>query len=219
MVVERVWTRAATAATSGNRIVWDAGDEQWELYSNGIRRYRILERSYVSLPDSGVCVREVVELLPESPVPVEVFARHSMEGWELVERILPSTGKTQEMPRKKVVKALPSLPLQHRPPSSNTVKKPKKQTTSTSCKLEDSEDSPASETTPQLDCWDWASLSQWIPPSALFQASLHDQAFLEESPERHATCDKRSGQSGHTMGKAHKPRYNAPRARVAVAHA
>jgi hypothetical protein len=33
----------------------------------------------------------------------------------------------------------------------------------------------------QLDCWDWESLSQWIPPSALFQASLHHQAFLELS--------------------------------------
>jgi hypothetical protein len=202
-------------------MIWDAGDEQWELYSNGIRRYRILERRLVSLPDSSVCVREVVEFLPESPVPILVFARHSMEGWDLVEKVLAPLQLSSQRVKKpmKVDSAKAPLPT-------------KKQSVSSSSKQEEEEQEDLRTLPEMLDCWDWSSLSQWIPSSALFQASLHDQAFLEESPEPvvkrhvgHRVGDRVGHRVGVRVGdekaqvKAHKPRYHAPRARVAVAHA
>ena len=49
---------------------WDRGDEFWEILDDSIAHFRIVSREL--LPSGEV--QETVELLPETPIPSEVFA-------------------------------------------------------------------------------------------------------------------------------------------------
>ena len=74
---ERIWSLACSGSNIETPLyIWDAGDEQWELYENGdLRHYRILHREFM---DAGsIRVKEVLERLEYSSVPREVFAKHS----------------------------------------------------------------------------------------------------------------------------------------------
>ena len=80
LYLSRVWTtkqgqEVETGPKHGSTwIIWDLGDEQWEMRQNTLRHFRILKRTLIS-PQR---VEEVVELLPECPIPLEALARHSV---------------------------------------------------------------------------------------------------------------------------------------------
>lgn len=177
MVLERVWTRANTPS---DRILWDSGDEQWELRGGVVRHYRVLGREWIQ---PGVSLRETVELLPETPVPTEVFSREEFASWDYVVRkeggsSLPLP-PASSLPKGKGGQGQGQKPQggpQGQVQKPQGVQKKKQKPVAAAADESESHDDP---TPSPLDCWDWSSLSQWIPPSALFQASLHHQALAE----------------------------------------
>jgi len=58
----------------------------------------------------------------------------------------------------------------------------------------------------------WSSLSEWIPSSALYQPSLHSQAFLEISEKPIHIFVSPTGSAGNTRNAAsHQRRHNRPK--------
>jgi hypothetical protein len=169
MKVERIWTKSSSQ--QNNLVWWEFGDEQWCLLSDKtIKHIKILSRKVVS-KDPFTLVEEAL-LVPETPVPLEANKQEAT-GWQLTEKVLD-------------VKKEPLLPLPL--PQTQPSKKPQQaqsllnytppenlQSQQTSIEGESSQFSVSLPT--EL----WLSLSQWIPPNALFQPSLHHQAILELS--------------------------------------
>ena len=56
----------------------------------------------------------------------------------------------------------------------------------------------------------WSALSQWIPPNALFQPSLHHQAFLELSGTQEKTYPGKTGSEVNVRQKEARHPYVAP---------
>jgi len=126
-MLKRTWTPTPTVDAWK---VWDLGNEMWELKNDTLSHIRIESR--IINEDN---LEEIVELLQESPIPLEAIPR-MVKGWTVSE--VPYKKK-----HKKRVKDI------------------------------DEDSSLVREL--------WSSLSQWIPPNALYQPSLHHQAVLELS--------------------------------------
>jgi hypothetical protein len=180
MKVERIWT--TKESSQQNKLLWwEFGDEQWCLLSDKtIKHIKILSRKVVS-KDPFTLVEEVL-LLPETPVPLEANQQEAT-GWQLTEKVLAE--------KKEPLLQLP-LPLPLPSPQSQTTQNSKKPQqaqpllnytlpeTHLQSNLE-SVEVESSQFSVSLPTELWLSLSQWIPPNALFQPSLHHQAILELS--------------------------------------
>jgi hypothetical protein len=151
---------------------YDMGDQQWHLLPDGsIQTNKILKRTVL---EDKITVLEEVLLLPETPVPLEAH-QQEVKGWLLSEEVVssplspPSLQKTKEEYSKKQPQT-----LQREQPLPNQT--PRAQRSPKGSEFEEEEFSQQLATLPtEL----WLSLSQWIPPNALFQPSLHHQAILE----------------------------------------
>jgi len=209
MFIQRIWEASDAAEPL---ILWDAGNEFWEMKNNTIRHFSLISRVKDEMNEKNIT--EMVQLLNESPIPLEVI-RHEVRGWEVKEKLLPSVGMAQpqaSMPRPQKRASLPLrqgpafLPdtledVSEHPPQlsqyhgqlsqKNKNQKPFQKATKNIPEIVvnseqppqvprslEEQPTPSSYTPPNNV---WASLSQWIPPSALFQPSLHAQAFLELS--------------------------------------
>jgi hypothetical protein len=72
----RTWKRAHPDTLWS---IWDAGSEFWELKNGHLRHFSVIERS-----KQGEVIIEKVQLLQESPTPLEVV-RQTILGWEVTE--------------------------------------------------------------------------------------------------------------------------------------
>ena len=79
MTIVRVWKRSAT---SDSWIIWDLGNEFWELRNNELRHFTLLDRTM------GEEITEIVQYLKDSPIPLEAV-RQEIQGWEVVEHVSP----------------------------------------------------------------------------------------------------------------------------------
>jgi hypothetical protein len=201
MKVERIWTKSSSQQT--NLIWWEYGDEQWSLLSDKtIKHIKILSRKVVS--KDPFTLSEEVLLLPETPVPLEANQQEAT-GWQLTE---------------KEAKKEPLLPLPLPLPSPQTQttqnsKKPQQAQpllnytlpeTHLQVKLESVEEE-SSQYTVSLPTELWLSLSQWIPPNALFQPSLHHQAILELSDKPVQTFVPRASQAPYSRPQPMRHQY------------
>jgi hypothetical protein len=82
-MVERIWYLSSECDSIIYR--WDAGDEIWELESESMQHYRVISRSFVN--ESRTEMKEVLEHLPESAVPAEIFTQSYIRDmkWKYVE--------------------------------------------------------------------------------------------------------------------------------------
>jgi len=97
--IRRIWTLSDTPADpivphlsitansheagqpDGGRKIWDSGNEFWEIYDDNeslLRRYRVIERKVI-----GECLEEILECLPETPVPLGVVLRSIGTKWKI----------------------------------------------------------------------------------------------------------------------------------------
>jgi hypothetical protein len=88
----------------------------------------------------------------------------------------PPSSNTQKIGGAKASEAKANMPEEH---TEQGELQPQGQANSYSQSLESKEASLQDSYTPPTELW--SALSQWIPPNALYQPSLHHQAFLELS--------------------------------------
>ena len=210
MSFSRTWQKNTVKSTSTNEEpltrLWDTGDEQWELtrMTGQIRHWRIVSKKILSREPA--VVQEQCLLLPECPVPKEAVLQHSLEGWMIDET--PVEPLKQDVEQKtpislnniaKEVKNTPHVPRS--PPSSNQYDHGQHQ-------LSDQVSQAKAVLPPSciLPMELWSSLSQWIPPSALYQPSLHLLAAseLSEGPLRPSGGLKVPGPYSHTGPTRHQ---------------
>ena len=81
--IERIW-RSSTSESNIYR--WDAGDEIWERDGDSIFHYRVISRTFLN--DEQTEMKEVLEPLPETAIPAEIFMQACISdmGWEQQEQ-------------------------------------------------------------------------------------------------------------------------------------
>lgn len=179
--IERIWTKHPSTL---HFVQWDLGNEVWELRPGSeMRHFGILERQV--LADGSV--KEVLEILPEAPVPLEALGFHEIQGqWMISEKTISrgEEGKTRkEHSQQSLRQVQPPLKEQGKKPP---VKSASSEGQKTSHELPKSQDGESQVTeslqlSSTLPSELWSSLSQWIPSDVLFQPSLHQQASQELS--------------------------------------
>ena len=220
--IQRTWRLSSSRSSSQESqpwVLWDMGNEIWEQKKDGIRHFRLLDRQMIKEQE----VKEVLELLPETPVPFEALARHLVgPEWEVQEKHLKEQPLAKQPQAQAQAQASQSSQKQAKAPKSslanktaNTKKQPgqsalqptgegqpplpppqQPQPVSASpCILPEqpqllNEASLEAQSLQQSCMFPmelWSSLSQWIPPSALYQPSLHIQAMSELSGKPNKT--------------------------------
>jgi hypothetical protein len=85
--IERVWTLSSELALNTEFYRWDAGSEIWELKDNTIFHYRVISRNFINKENTEL--KEILELLPESVLPFELFSRNNLSKipWTFSEKI------------------------------------------------------------------------------------------------------------------------------------
>ena len=160
-MLQRIWTRGGT----DEFVIWDLGNEFWEMRNDSISHYSLISRT----EQQGKII-EILELLLETPIPLEAIRKDVIHWTVLQEKLLHPSGSLEQP-------GSLEKPVKIKQESLNKKKmKNKKSEDQESCS---SDYSQSSYNHPQKLFW--SSLSQWIPPSALFQPSLHHQVFLELS--------------------------------------
>ena len=129
--------------------MWDMGNEIWELKEGILSHYRVVERRLLEFPKK---LEEVLEVLANSPVPLQAIARSSVSGWsitshpmncpkkaviraKLVEDLSPGEGTQgllrEELPQEQLWEELPQLPQaqerEKKPQAQEREKKPQAQ--------------------------------------------------------------------------------------------
>ena len=199
MKICRLWEFVHTSSPSiiNTRIIWDLGNEVWELEegSEEIRHFEVISRKQITGQEQ-VTMEEELSLLPECPVPREAICHAVGSEWKITEKEVAHNEQPPSQPLKQNLQHSPPLKqrqVRSKPPLQAKVNvKPKAQSTEEqhhltqpisnkkTKKAEDSSSetcSSAAQDPNQL----WSSLSQWIPPTALYQPSLHHQAVLDMS--------------------------------------
>lgn len=193
MMILRIWSKNTSShATqpSKKRILWDFGDCQWELYDSQLKHFRVCSRE-----KKGEEIHEIVEPLAEVPVPLGICSRQLVDpSWVVQESVLHLE---QQPVQKNNVEVQQNTP-QFSPSVKQSYPEKQQQAESTSPVEVSSQSSYI------LPAELWSSLSQWIPPHALFQPSLHHLASLELSdtpiqPSQNPSYQASYSQSGPTQ--------------------
>ncbi len=195
MRIHRVWKKGHCPL---ERSMWEYGNERWELQPNGL----IYHYSVLSRWKEQEEVHERLEMLPESPIPLEALSPHLIGSewmWEENEELIlvsPQESFADTTQIKKVSTPLPPVVPSEDQISHEQLKQ---------LNLE----SPAimsSQPSYNLPTELWCSLSQWIPPFALFQPSLHLQAASELSDTPTPTSPVQSKRGTYSQpGRAQLP--------------
>lgn len=212
----RKWTKSPK---STQFVFYDLGETQWFLQEDGsIKTYKILSRKVETKEDSLTVVEEVL-LLPEMPVPLEAH-QQQVRGWQISDFSqqvmkegpllpLPVPAASSPLPsqtnqgNKKQQPALLQQPSVHQS-SSNQTHRAKRSPAGS-----ESGEEQLSQQTVTLPTELWLSLSQWIPPNALFQPSLHHQAILELQEQPNQISVVRSTQGTYSQPQRGRPQYGA----------
>ena len=185
MSILRTWTKTEKAVLENPNPwkIWDRGDEIWELRNDILRHFSVVERTL-----NGEIIREELRELKESPIPLEALEQE-IQGWEITEQaqdqaqaqVQDEAPHTQqplvENIKKNTKKAKNTQISKVRPPQSSLTQSSHERQTPVIPSSQEEEQQQNDTLPAEL----WSSLSQWIPPNALFQPSLHHQAFLELS--------------------------------------
>ena len=194
--------------TQTQRVMWDLGNEVWEIQEPEglITHYEIISRNR----KEEFVMEEIIHILPECPIPLEAVCKRVGSEWEIssfeaehtVLAPLPLQSPKNCNTAKTKVRApvlQPARPLAQpltrplRRPRAEPLTRPraqhvqeKEQTLQMQPKSNKKTEDTYSEVSsvlppPQTSKHLWTSLSQWIPPTALYQPSLHHQAVLELS--------------------------------------
>jgi hypothetical protein len=204
--IYRTWKFVHTSSplTMNTRIIWDLGNEVWELEegSEEIRHFEVISRKQINGQEQ-VTMEEELSLLPECPVPREAISHVVGSEWKITEKepMEKEVRHNEQPPSQPLKQSLPhSPPLKQRQVRSKPLLQAKAKADANAKaqskeeqhhltqpisnkktkKTEDSSSetySSAAQDPNQL----WSSLSQWIPPTALYQPSLHHQAVLDMS--------------------------------------
>jgi hypothetical protein len=267
-ILRRTWV--FSEGQSDSWMIWDFGDEMWELKDEVLRHFGVVKRTL----ESPQKLEEIVELLCDSPIPLEaVQRRFAGIGWIVSEEVISSFatasfpqagagagagagpaparggsddgararprpgararpgaeakakekgeasvlatvldsqaetpavsvkrknhGRPQDHQQRPAVRGVvqvseaeaPHLQKSAKPkrapkPKEHDSSKRKSSNTASTPKKNWEEESQSSQisVSPSQDLRHlWSSLSEWIPASALYQPSLHSQAFLELS--------------------------------------
>jgi hypothetical protein len=165
----RIWTPTTSSSsndTADSWILWDQGNIQWELRGSIFRHFKICSRR-----KEGEKILEYVEPLEEVPVPLGLVSRQIVGSqWSLQEEVVQP--QIKPLSHKEVKQTNNSPPL----PSVKESSLGKQQQEDL-----ESQVTVLSQSSYILPNELWSSLSQWIPPYALFQPSLHYLASLELS--------------------------------------
>jgi hypothetical protein len=80
--IERIWY---SSESKSNLYRWDAGDEVWELDGDSILHYRVISRAFLN--DEQTEMKEILEPLPETAIPAEIFMQGCISnmGWSMKE--------------------------------------------------------------------------------------------------------------------------------------
>ena len=257
-MLQRTWTLGGTE----ERMLWDFGNEFWEFNNDILHHYRLISRT-----PAEKSVIEIVEFLPECPIPLEAIPQ-KITNWNIEQiwiadsipaqtsqasQTLEAAQAAQTHPEKSLEQATqPKGPRRsgkgrenHDAPKVsehhhhdvkvvNCQKVNKKllkageevlllqkvlPTKSKKKNKNISDEESLTSDSSQNSCilhnqGLWSSLSQWIPPSALYQPSLHHQAVLELSdiPVQilisHSPKQKRTGQYQSSQVKRHPSRMS-----------
>ena len=94
--IERVWTLSSELQLNTEMYRWDSGNELWELKDNTIFHYRVISRAFLNKDNTEL--KEVLELLPESVLPSDIFSRSNLStmGWTFTERKKEDDTKQKE---------------------------------------------------------------------------------------------------------------------------
>ena len=199
-MLQRTWTHTQTSSGTP-RVIWDMGSYQWEQVNGVLRHWCVVSRSVVS--KEPPVIQELLQLLPESPVPLEAVVQ-TVQHWEIVEKVLPGELKetveqqrTPETPIHRVpaTKQERTGQQQQRGPKVQTVlnqtSRVKPQPYSSPSFVREKSDAASQATQSSQESAEhpsrripselWSSLSQWIPPERFYQPSLHHQATAELS--------------------------------------
>ena len=199
--IYRLWKFMNTSCplSMNTRIIWDLGNQVWELEegSEEIRHFEVISRKQINGQEQ-VTMEEELLLLPECPVPREAICHAVGSEWKITEKevghneqppLQPEKQNSQHSPPLKQMQVLPKPLLQAKAKADANAKEQSKEeqhhltqpiSNKKTKKSEDSSSetcSSAAQDPNQL----WSSLSQWIPPTALYQPSLHHQAVLDMS--------------------------------------
>jgi hypothetical protein len=208
--IKRVWKVGANVKgglpLTVNRVLWECGDEIWERVDteDSIRHYRVTSRLMMNSQ-----VHETLVQLPESPIPLEALGRHSIGSEWLVEDFeeLVSLAFPQELPSHTTQVYTPKMQSGSIPPQQNV---PFVNQTSHEQQIQSDQGSQATTSSQPsyiLPTELWSSLSQWIPPSALFQPSLHLLASSEWSDTPIPTLPPHSKKETYSRPGLTRPPY------------
>ncbi len=245
--LQRTW-RLSSSSTKDSQpwVLWDMGNEMWEQKKDVLRHFRVVDRQMIKQQEQEV--KEVVEILPETPVPFEALARHLIGSeWEVQEKLVQqpqlqaqvspqqaqvspqqaqvSPQQAQVSPQQAQAQKLKKQQVQKKP--SSVSKKASTKLAPAQCAPQPNQECPPplpllqeqqppfvnQQTLPEqpklpieelsaeqflqqsymLPMELWSSLSQWIPPSALYQPSLHVQAMSELSDKPNTTFPSQRG--------------------------
>ena len=178
MRIHRVWKKGNSSL---ERSMWEYSDERWELQTTGLIYHYRVEQRWKEQEE----IHERLEMLPESPIPLEALSPHVIGSewvWEEFEE--PALEFQQESSfdtiQAKMVSTskvqLVSTPPPPVVPSGDQISHEQLKQLN-----QESQAILSSQPSYNLPTELWCSLSQWIPPFALFQPSLHLQAASELS--------------------------------------
>lgn len=83
-IISRIWKstpKGDSTAVNGNWVIWDRGDELWELKGDVLRHFGVIERTTMNN-----IITERLKLLRESAIPLEAI-RHTIRDWDVSESL------------------------------------------------------------------------------------------------------------------------------------
>ena len=113
-IISRIWTsipKGGSTTVNGNWVIWDRGDELWELKGDVLRHFGVIERTTVNN-----VITERLKVLRESAIPLEAI-RHTIRDWDVSESLEQGTSSSAP-PHKLSPLAKPVLPLTSSPLST-----------------------------------------------------------------------------------------------------
>ena len=202
----RKWTKTTSSTPF---VFYDLGETQWFLQNDGsVKTYKIVNRKVLPKDSKNpMTVLEEVLLLPEMAVPLEAH-QQEVTGWEILETPLfsqPLEVSSSQTTRSKEEynKRQQPVPQEVQSLTNQTLHEKLLQSGS------ESGEEPLLQQIVTLPTELWLSLSQWIPPNALFQPSLHHQAILELSDIPTQTSLHRSSQGTYSRPQQGRHQYGA----------
>jgi hypothetical protein len=224
MILQRTWSKDPHQS---DFIQWSFEDKVWEARENKLDHFRVLERKVLKgdYKNNSFTIDEKLEMLSESPVPLEALGPQIVQGWKVSQPHQPLLPVLEEMPKQLVpVSSLPQAQAQaqakpisskshkgkasteRQPPQSSsnrTVHAQPRQADQESLGESSSQDS----LTPPMELWSNVSLSYFVPENRFYQPSLHLLVKEELSEQPILTFSDRKDQGNYSQRQPNEHPY------------